>query len=400
MPTEKLAVQYSKRLGLVMTLAIIGLIVLFALRFASASSLFRDQVIELNREDTRIRVHSQLLSAKSGDFPEKLLLVVKGVSIHEDLAEEVFGIACVDRIVANYYTTGIIELGDQEVVHIEGDREVLHIEGYQEVLRTDSTPSKTICVEYGDPDTEYSYEYFPLDWTIELRTDPLKYEYYKYPYDHITVGATFDFKVRLHDFSDNSVQSFELPASHIIEIWLPGWRAYEVTGPDRVSPPELRLRRSPLVRVLAPVLIALLFLVTALLPSLDSLDSAVEIAVALVLGVWGVRQTLLPGDAPGFTGLDMILLGEYGVLTLAVLGSVVRHLIATRTTVKQPTQSLSDSYRYVGLIQSNVYHMVGCRHVADRSTSQLAKYQDRDQAEAAGKRPCHTCMAGDSAKDG
>jgi len=312
--------------------------------------------------------------------------------LHEDLAEEVFSTACVDRIVAAYYTSG-------------------NPVAYENVLHIDPTPNKTFCVEDDEPDEEHFFpgEYFPrflryhryyaLDWTIELPIDPVKYEYYKYPYDHITVQVRLVFKGQLNVYAE-SIRSFELPASHIIETRLPGWRAYEVARPGESLFPSLILKRSPLVRILAPVLILLVLLVILSLPLVESFGTAVEIVVALVLGVWGVRQVLLPDGAPGPTEIDRFLLIEYSALTLALIVTAAPHLVAMWTGIKKPNQLLSDSYRYVGLIQSNVYHMVGCRHVADRSTSELVKYQDRDQAEGVGKRPCHTCMAGESPKDG
>lgn len=385
MPTEKLAVEYKKRHGLVLALA--SLIVCLVVGFVSVGSLFRDQVTELSGRDTRIRVHSQLLPAEPGSFPDKLLLLVKEVYLHEDLAEEVLSVACVNRIVAICGTSG-------------------NPVTYKKVLHIDSIPGKTFCVEdvEQDPERFFSEEYWPrflgsrryyaLDWTIELQMDPMKYEYYKYPFDHITVEAELVFEGQLHVvFADDRSRSFELPASHVIETRLPGWKAYAVAGPGETLFPSLILRRDPAVRILACVLMALVFLVTAVLPLVDSLGTAVEISVALILGVWGVRQILLPNGAPGPTALDMILLIEYGALALALVGSVVLHLVAMRTGAKEANQPLSDSYRYIGLLHSNVYHMIDCRHVAGRSTPELVKYRDRDHAEGAGKRPCRTCVA-------
>jgi len=142
-----------------------------------------------------------------------------------------------------------------------------------------------------------------------------------YPYDDISfsvqVIATFNL------FSETGVH---IPTSYSITSFIEGWEPIQDVVSNTDEWIEITLRRPLLVRILAPLLVLPLLLLAPLLLLLDSLSDAIEIAIALLVGVLAIRQILIPTSPPHLVALDLLIFGGIVAVMLAVFGSVLLHL--------------------------------------------------------------------------
>jgi hypothetical protein len=229
--------------------------------------------------------------------------------------------------------------------------------------------------------------------------------YYIYPFDEIFVAPHATMIMSLFDSSGELVDTLELPAGQDLEILIPGWVAS--TRYDSQIGTGISLKRSLILRVLTPALLVLLFLVTLTIPLIDSLSSAVEVAVALIFGVWGIRQIIFPTEPPSLTAVDIILLGEYFAIVLALSVFPIRSVLEKmkRPQVLDEHQNSNenpDGYesssrkpdRYFSFHDSKIFHFADCPYLARRKNGDaILSFQEIESVKDSGRRLCRACAS-------
>jgi hypothetical protein len=155
--------------------------------------------------------------------------------------------------------------------------------------------------------------------------------------------------ISVKDDADKIVSHKEFLSSHTLGVHIPGWEANETTlriaYTEEISPTGsgLLFERPLLIRILIPAFFLMLLFVIIAIPFVGSLNSKIEIAVAVIIGLVGARQLLIPTDSPSFLAADALLLIEM----LAVAVSVALHPISKLQWVRRNNNTLlgQDSLR-------------------------------------------------------
>lgn len=343
---------------------------------------FWNQVaFSLGNGNSNIRLWGQVDVSEPTNFPEEVKVTVKGVSLHPDLANGAHH-ACINSIQADTlsFQVSYLQVFGREKWPIQDNK------------------SEPICISFV-ADADYSsYQYFPIGWEINISNGaPQNAAYFKYPYDEITITVDFTFSGYLYDSNGQAIDDFVMLASQTVGVNAPGWETYEISVPGEALGTGIVLKRPLLLRVLTPILIAILFFVTLCIPFIGTFSTAMEVTVALVFGLWGIRQVVLPAASPGFTGVDIILVGEYGAVVIALLtyptSNIVKSLAVFRPYKKtvSPTQNAEPTVQYVGLSNSKAYHLPNCPVISRSPDDRLVRYKDRQHAESSGKHLCRLC---------
>jgi hypothetical protein len=248
---------------------------------------------------SNVSVLGYIGTSDTSGFPGQLALYVIGIYPGFHLASGADS-ACVDTLQAHYT---IAQSGGFALEDWEG-------------LDIDEVKTGPICTDW-DPTADTSLRISnPLKWTIPLSAGLQSIGYFTYPFDTIDISVDFQLDGTRYDSEGTSVGTFELPVEQLFGVATQGLvvnRASMNRGNGIV------LERPLLVRLMAPLLALFLLLPIVFIPRVNAPETAVELAIASLVGVWGVRQTLLPGVAPGMTLLDRLLLAENAAAALALI---------------------------------------------------------------------------------
>lgn len=215
-------------------------------------------------------------------FPKVIELKISNILIHPSMAAG-SSIACVDNISANL----IVSQTKGSYIH------------HSPNFTVDS--NHPICVE-NNTSTDYSYsEYKTVDinWSIPLETGTSwDTAFYNYPYDSIFITGKFVCNGRKYDDQSNVIDTFSIPCQHELTINLSGWetsieKSYPTTDKSTTYPHGVILKRPKLLRIITPFLLCIFFGLTIAVLFFDTISTTVEVVIALVIGILGVRQILI-----------------------------------------------------------------------------------------------------------
>jgi hypothetical protein len=262
-----------------------------------------DVTFEINlgreQEASNVAVAGYLGTSDTSGFPGQLILRIFGIYPGYHLAAGTDR-ACLDTLYADYAVAQSGGLG---------------INGW-EVLDINEARASPICTDW-DPSVDSSLRIsHSLDWTIPLSGGLQSVGYFTYPFDTINVSVDFRLKGTRYDSEGNSVGTFEVPVEQLFGVATQG---LIVNAAPANSADGVLLERPLLVRLMAPLLVLFLLVPVFFIPRMSEPDTAVELAIASFVGVWGVRQALLPSVAPGMTLMDSLLLAENAAAALALI---------------------------------------------------------------------------------
>lgn len=268
--------------------------------------------------DPSVRVWTRIETADQGSFPGSLWFAITGVDLYSRLAAG-GSEACIESATLDLVTAALPEpLG----LRSRMGRVFYHRHVF---TPTDTCP----CVAF-DPEPDWrSYRSAELNWRTEIETDLLDHAYYFYPFDRMVIRGEIVTNVRVTDSSGRVVSEKEVPSSHTLAFDLRGWEIGTTTTrmqlysernetPDNAARAALVVQRPLLVRILVPAVLLVLFFVILAMPFVETFHSKLEIAVAVVIGLVGARQALLPAGSPSFLAADALLLVELLVVALPV----------------------------------------------------------------------------------
>lgn len=166
----------------------------------------------------------------------------------------------------------------------------------------------------------------------QLNNSSIKLDYpvsnlMQYPYDDISISDLI------------SVNDSE--GSKVI-LWS---TSYTVEAPNRFTSESgnvLTMKRSILHRYLLPVFLFSIFIVILALPKVADLGAFAQVAVAVLFGIWGARQIIVPFDIKEPIYLDNILLFFYFLLFIPIIVKVLSVIFSGSTDV-QNNQTFDDS---------------------------------------------------------
>ncbi len=179
-------------------------------------------------------------------------------------------------------------------------------------------------------------------WTIELTNgsghklrfdktdlDPL---YYYYPFDEIDINPQSFIIITQKGTWGNIIGKVKIPA-YLKIVSNPSIYPF----PDNKVIDEeqnIILHRSMVLKIVIPILVISIILVLVVMVLLDSFTSIIELSVALILGIWALRQELVPANLDGIIALDIVFLLLYGCVLIIILFSIIKELIRKRGSVK------------------------------------------------------------------
>lgn len=169
----------------------------------------------------------------------------------------------------------------------------------------------------------------PISGTLEMYANT-----YRYPYDELDIPLGLRFFGYKED--DGRSDYIQIPVNVTYHLSFPGWElkrteleALEPEDVTRIDGPvpswyplsvtRIHLVRPFLYRLLTPVLLVCVVLFMILIPLIKDLGSFVEATTAMIFGLWGIRQVLLPTNVSGPTMLDPAFLILYVLLAVAIL---------------------------------------------------------------------------------
>ncbi len=226
---------------------------------------------------------------------------------------------------------------------------------FQEGRTFDLRGSRAICVVYANPNSTFFHPHMVTKmphWRLPLTVFSADSTYYDYPYDTVPVKSNVDFLVRTYNGSGKVLKNWRISGAQHVVISASQW---EIEGAsvdpnsNTVFSSGVILRRPLYARLLAPGIGVFFLVVLALIFFVDS-STAVQIAVALGVGVWGARQGLLPGTTRIITGLDILTVASYGLIIVAVISSLGLHARrnAQRQAVPDAAQVDTATLRHYG----------------------------------------------------
>jgi len=252
-------------------------------------------------------------------FPKEINLKISNIWIHPSLAKDSYR-ACVDTISANLVVSQTKDSYSYDTPVFSAD------------------PTDALCVE-NNSSLDYSpsgYKSVDVNWNITLETGTSwDTAFYNYPYDSIFITGKFTCNGRKFDNTGNVIGTFSIPCHHELTINLSGWetsieKSYPTSDRSTTYPHGIILRRSKLLRIITPFLLCIFFGLTIAVLFFDTISTTVEVIIALVIGILGVRQILIPNETPGITALETLFLGEYGAIALVLIAQIVMNYVTSK----------------------------------------------------------------------
>jgi hypothetical protein len=244
--------------------------------------------------NNRATVSGELI--ENSTFPEIFPLKIKSVTLHRDIFSGVSRV-CVTNIRA---TTG-------SVYPAPGGP---YITG-QYFLSLHPGIKEPICTSNQD------IQLLNVGWDINIPIgDTLMRRYYRYPFDDMTIGTRFIVDLTMYNNDDAVIreEAVEKP-NQSMYVSIRGRdvsRLHHELGMDlKLVRPDSLKNATIIVTILIVLSIASMFLVT-------EFNTVIEVAVALVLGIAGLRIVLVQGNTPGFIAIDQLFLAAYVAIAIVV----------------------------------------------------------------------------------
>lgn len=338
-----------------------------------------------------------IVPSMPGAFPDSFTIVAENLILRDSIIEESL-------------THG------GRAVCVEKLHEEARIEGFQMVAYSDDITARWSprnCLIYshqtqrirsghlGDPDSGTGGDYQP-DAGTGIDIDEDKFEvvfpsesnpYYYFPYDSFDVVPLFDITLGIYDGDDKLIDDLSIEPALVVDFASSEWIASGPLAPNEVRNPTITLSRPLFSKILVPLLFIPILLAAPTIILVESLGTAVEISIALLLGTWTVREIVLPDQLPGFLVLDLITFIQFSAILISLLTAVLLHLYDKGTIFDSVMARSPSPAQYVGLPASDVVHRADCSHLEGQSLPMLQGFADIQSAVQNGRRFCKDCLA-------
>jgi len=148
---------------------------------------------------------------------------------------------------------------------------------------------------------------------------------------------------------------------------------------------KMDISRPILFRLAFPFLIIILALLIAFLSFVRELDSFLEGSVAILFGIFGIRQILMPPNAQGArTLIDIAIIGLYIMFGVAFLSFAFPILLENFRRKK--------NVKYVATRGSKIFHNPNCITLSATPSVDLIEFSDKNGAIESGRKYCKLCL--------
>ena len=174
-------------------------------------------------------------------------------------------------------------------------------------------------------------------------------ENFYYPYDNFSFQIAAMLKYRFLDDKGNIIQNgISIPYMTIFTLGSPEWDRntvkqdskftetfwllehdvdYSKTARESLYIPYLiKFSRPLFLQIVFPILTLSLFIFIAFLSSVDKPETFIEGSLAVLLGVFGIRNILIPNDISVRTIVDVGIVSLYGAFGLCVVIQVTKYI--------------------------------------------------------------------------
>lgn len=151
---------------------------------------------------------------------------------------------------------------------------------------------------------------------VDLIPLDVQSKYYRFPFDTLTLKLDTDL-VLIGGKEPLTFQASQWIAAPAFD----GWEVKIL--PRAENGKVIVLRRPLLLRILLPIIVIALCILIALIPLLEPMSDAIGVSIALALGIWGIRQAIVPPNAPHVLAIEVLLLGDSVAIFIALVGSIL-----------------------------------------------------------------------------
>ncbi len=153
---------------------------------------------------------------------------------------------------------------------------------------------------------------------------------WRYPYDAYSLNYRLEAIYRLLSSDDQEIDRGRIDCNYYVDLKILGWDGTSGQKYDQSYPLKADVFRPLSLRLFVPITaIAILCLLLAIWLITD-LGAIVQASTALALGIWLMRQSLVPSAAPGTMAIDLVFWCEYVLLVVLVILTLVRNWLSTR----------------------------------------------------------------------
>jgi len=151
-----------------------------------------------------------------------------------------------------------------------------------------------------------------------------------YPYDAYSLNYRLEAIYRLLSSDDQELDRGRIDCKYYVDLRILGWDGTSGQRDDKSYPLKADVFRPLSLRLFVPITaLAILCLLLAIW-SVTDLGVIVQASTALALGIWLIRQSLVPSAAPGTMAIDLVFWCEYVLLVAIVILAIVRNWLSTR----------------------------------------------------------------------
>lgn len=217
---------------------------------------------------------------------------------------------------------------------------------------------------------------------------------FRYPYDDYKLEIGLQVSYRLIRESTVVSSGTLIPVS-LWELVGSAWREWDVeieAAEDRsystAIQGELRslhfeLSRPLYLRVTFPLVVVILATIIWISPLADTLGAFFQITVAVLFGIFALRQGLVPAESgTSRTLVDLAIMVLYGGLFVALAAFV---LCQTAMVSRRATSELASTNR------SRRFHKVDCPTIAGVPRQNRIVFGSIEAANSSGRQPCRVC---------
>jgi len=125
-----------------------------------------------------------------------------------------------------------------------------------------------------------------------------------YPYDTYVVNYRLEAVYRLLSSNDDELDRGRIDCNYYIDLKIAGWDSWARKGTDVSYPLKLDIYRPLSVRLFVPISIAVILFVYLAIWFVSDIGVVVQASTSLALGIWVMRQSLVPTSSPGTMAID------------------------------------------------------------------------------------------------
>ena len=206
--------------------------------------------------------------------------------------------------------------------------------------------------------------------------------FFRYPYDNLSISLLILVSYFSYDEANKLIDTNSLSALQNLDVNSSGWNVVQ-NEPGS----EMILKKPLVLRIIVPVLLFFLICITISLLFVEEFSSTLGISAAIILGILGIRQIILPSTFPGITGIDIFIIGIFFGIFIALLKFLIKQILNYFASRPKETES----HPYIGLRHTKIYHKYGCKLIKNSNADSTIYFRSKAEAENSGRVMCSRC---------